>query len=130
MKTLTRDQLIDEIRRAALLLVDDDHSFCEVTGRLGIHCRGFKQYTDEELQEKYLWLARDHGATTRAEVEDLANRWQLARQLVSNEELSCDVQAREHDTCLGWDGYSDEYLAELHARLCGGDTVQVAAQEA
>ena len=127
MRTLTRDQLIDEVRRAALRLVDDDHSFCEVTGRLGIHCRGFKQYTDEELEQKYRWLARDRGATSRTEIESLANRWQLARQLVQNVELSCDVQAREHDTCLGWDGFSTEYLAKLHAQLCGGETVGISA---
>lgn len=128
MRTLSRDQLIQEIRTAVMRLVDDDHSFCEVTSRLGIHCRGFRQFDDAELFRRYEWLARHQGAGDRTKLEQLANRWQLARQLVLDEKLSCDVQAREHDTCLGWDAYTDEYLVALHEKLCGGEAVQVEAR--
>ena len=118
MRTIPRTEAIRDIRREILLLVDDDHSMCQVAARLGIYCHGFRQFSDEELMERYQWLVRRRGETNREALEELANRWQLARQLVRDEELSCDVQAVEHDTCLGWDGFTDERLEEFYRKLC------------
>lgn len=128
MIPMTRREAIDGIRRAVLELVDDDHSMCEVAERLGIFCRGFRQFTDEELDRRYRWITDKRGVEDRAELEDLANRWQLARQLVQDEKLSCDVQTREHDTCLGWDGFDNQTLAEYYAALYG-EEVFVAPDE-
>jgi hypothetical protein len=119
MKTLTRDQTIDGLRRALLELVDDDHSMCQVAGQKGIMCRGFRQFTDAELEERYGWLVKRRGPKSREEIEDLANRWQIARQLVCDTSLSCDTQTREHDTCWGWDTYSDDQLREFYLSICG-----------
>ena len=57
----------------------------------------------------------------REELEDLANRWQLARQIVDKVPLSCDAQAMEHDTCNGWDSFDDGTLARYYRELLGGD---------
>lgn len=125
MRTLTRQALIEEIRREVLALADEEHSFCEVAGKLGIACKGFRQYTDEELARKYRWIVKTRDPSTRAELEDLANRWQIARQIIQDRPLSCDVQQIERDTCAGWDGYEDEQLVSFHHSLCG-ETVEVA----
>ena len=129
MRTLTRERAIEELRTTLLELVDEEHSMCETAARHGIYCRGFRQYSDEELRKRYEWLALRAGASTRAELEDLANRWQLARQLVRGAALSCDVQTCEHDTCSGWDGFSDETLAQFHKQL-RGEEIQIVGRGA
>ena len=125
MRTVTRQELIDEIRREVLVLVDEEHSFCEVAGKLGIACTGFRQFTDEELARRYRWIVKTRDPSTREELESLANRWQIARQIIQDRPLSCDVQQIEHDTCGGWDGYADEQLATFHHSLTG-ESVEVA----
>lgn len=124
MRTMTRAALIAEIRREVLALVDDEHSFCDVAGSLGIGCTGFRQYSDSELARRYHWIVKARAPSTREELEDLANRWQLARQIVRDQPLSCDVQQLERDTCAGWDGYADEQLATFHETLTG-ESVEV-----
>jgi len=119
MMPVTRSEAIFGIRRAILELVDDDHSMCDVAAKMGIMCNGFRRLSDADLEARYGWLSQRQGKTGRAAVESLANRWQLARQFVSDTSLSCDVQTREHDTCLGWDGFSNEELASYYKTLCG-----------
>lgn len=122
MRTLTRPEAIEGIRGALLTMVDDEHSACQVAAENNIFCRGFRQYSDAELAERYDWLSKR--ASNREQLEDLANRWQLARQLVQDEELACDVQCVERDTCHGWDTHSDEALAKYYSQLFG-EEVQV-----
>lgn len=121
--TINRDQAITEIRSELLKLVDDEHSMCQVAGERNIFCRGFKQWTDEELAQRYDWIVEKHKAAGREELEDLANRWQLARQLVQDETLSCDVQCVERDQCMGWDTHSDQALARYYKELLHRDVV-------
>jgi hypothetical protein len=104
MKQLTRDQAIDAIRAKLLTYVDDEHSICEVATRRGIFCGGFAQWTAGELRKRYDWIVAGRPAIQRSELEDLANRWQLARQFVQGKPLACDVQA-------------DERLAEFYREL-------------
>lgn len=87
--------------------------------RLGILCRGFSQFSDEELRKRYEWILKKRPWLNREELEDFANRWQLARQIVQNTRLSCDTQTLEHDTCRGWDEYTDAQLVEFHRKVCG-----------
>ena len=119
MRTVTREQAIDDIRTILLRLVDEEHSMCEVAAREGIFCRGFRRMTDEELQSRYRWLVERRLPVSREQLEELANRWEVARTIVRGTSLSCDTQALEHDTCKGWDGFGDRELAEYHERLCG-----------
>ncbi len=119
MKGLARDKAIAAIRRRLLELVDDEHSMCEVASEKGIYCHGFRQYTDEELKERYEWLTRGKGDLSREAIEDLANRWQIARQIVDDVSLSCDAQTKEHDTCMGWDGFDNATLARFYRELLG-----------
>ena len=126
MKTLTRNQATENLRRRCIELSSEDHCMCEVAARMDVFCRGFARFTFEELKEHYDWIVAKRPCITRRELEDLANRWQLARQLVSGSELSCDNQTQErfHPTCQGWNTFSDEDLARFHQDLCG-EEVQV-----
>ena len=119
--TITREEAINSLRQTLLQLVDDEHSMCEVATRLNIYCRGFRQWTDEELRERYSWIVSRFGIKDRAQLEDLANRWQLARQIVQDEALSCDVQQLEHDTCDGWDTHSNIQLTRYCKELLDKD---------
>jgi hypothetical protein len=125
MKTMTRDETIQALRRALLDLTDDEHSICEVAGKMNVFCGGFAQWKSHELRARYDWIVRHNPRLTRAELEELANRWQLARQFVRETPLACDTQAIEHHTCRGWDEFSDAELAQ-HLQQLTGEEVQVA----
>ena len=117
MTTKTRAQAIQALRRTLLEMTDDDHSMCRVASEKGIYCRGFRQLTDEQMRQKYEWILRRKPDMSRVELEELANRWQLARQIVDQVPISCDAQQIEHDTCSGWDGVTDEDLIRFHREL-------------
>ena len=122
MRRMTRDEAIEDIRAKLLTLVDDEHSMCQVASRLGFYCGGFSQYSTGELRKRYDWVVGNRPWVKRAELEDLANRWQLARQFVLGTLVSCDTQASEHErhhTCEGWKGFTDERLAQFHRELLG-----------
>jgi hypothetical protein len=123
MRTLTRNQAIAELRARLLQLVDDEHSVCDVAARLHIFCGGFAQWTFGELKQRYPQIVRSRPRITPAELRELANRWQLARQFARGTELSCDTQLDEKTwrTCHGWNEFSDEKLAGFHAALCNED---------
>jgi hypothetical protein len=127
MKHLSRAQLVEALRAKLLERTDEDTCLCLAAARLGIYCRGFSQWTFGELKHRYGWIARNRPGVTRAELEDLANRWQLARQRVLGTEVACDTQAMEHQTCEGWDGFDDEQLAGFYRELCGEEVEVVPA---
>jgi len=128
MKECTRNQVIEHLREALLRTCDDEHSLCQVAAQKGLFCRGFSQWKLFELKALYPQITRSRPHPTRQEMEELANRWQLARQFVTGEEISCDVQVAEHrfQSCMGWNEFTDEELALFHAEICG-EEVQVVA---
>jgi len=121
---LSRPTLIaalrDELTRRA-----GEMSICRLAAQSGIFCKGFRRYSDAELKERYAWIAKKNPDVPRAELEDLADRWQLARQDVVGALTSCDVQQLEHDACGGWDDFADEDLARFLRELTGRDVVVV-----
>ena len=117
MKTLPRNKAIAAIRRRLLEFVDDEHSMCQAAAAKGIYCHGFRQYSDEELGKRYDWLTRGRPDIGREELEDLANRWQIARQIVDDVTISCDAQTLEQDTCRGWDGFDNAKLAQFYREV-------------
>ena len=121
LRHVTRDEAIGDLRRALERLQDDEHSICQVAAQRKLFCRGFAQWTSGELRARYPQIVRSRPRITRQDLEDLANRWQLARQWVTGEPTACDVQQHErcHAQCRGWDEFSDEQIAAFHAELCG-----------
>lgn len=119
MKTITREEGIERLRSAIFALVDEEHSICEVAARLGIFCKGFSQWSFEELKQRYDWIVERHPDITREELEHIANIWQLARQEVHHTPTACDTQTQEHDTCLGWDEWGNSDLARFLEEVTG-----------
>jgi hypothetical protein len=118
-ETIAREAAVNLLRAELLKLVDEENSICKIAAEKGIFCQGFKRYSDFELRKRYRWIARKDRRYTREEIEDLANRWQLARQDVDELPIACDVQQHEHDACRGWDDFSNEELGKFIGQLTG-----------
>jgi hypothetical protein len=98
-------------------------SICKLAAQTGIFCKGFRRDSEAELKERYGWIAKKNPDAPRAELEDIADRWQLARQEVVGALSSCDAQQLEHDTCGGWDDFADGDLARFLRELTGRKVV-------
>ena len=118
-QSVPRDQAIDLVRAELLKGCDEETSVCRVAAEKGIFCRGFSRYSDIELKRRYSWIVRKKPGMKREELEEIANRWQLARQDVDGLPIACDVQQLEHDTCRGWDDFSNEELSSYYQELTG-----------
>lgn len=120
MRTCTREEAIDDLRAALLELSGDEHSICKVAEDRGLFCHGFAQWKLHELKERYPQITRSRPRLSRPEMEDLADRWQMARQFVSDEPLACDVQLHETEfrTCKGWDEFDDDQISRFHLEIC------------
>ena len=121
MKTIRRQEAVDALREKLISLTDDEHCMCDVAAHLKVFCGGWSQWTTAELKERYHWIAKRRPRIARAELEELANRWQLARQFVHDTELACDTQTKEHHhpICGGWTHFTDGELAEFYREILG-----------
>lgn len=120
MKNLTRKQAIADLRDALVETTGDEHSVCHVAQEKGLFCGGFAQWKLHELKARYPQITRSRRRVTREQMEDLADRWQMARQFATDEPLACDVQMHEGEqrTCKGWDEFDNEQLAGFYLELC------------
>jgi hypothetical protein len=120
MKTMTRQAAIADLR-SALVAAAGEHSICQVAKEKNLFCRGFDQWKLHELKQRYPQITRSRSRLSRPEMEELADRWQLARQFVRGESLACDVQMQEGQlrTCAAWEGFDDDELERFHLELCG-----------
>jgi len=118
-EAIPRSEMIALLRSELSKLTDDENSICKVAAERGIFCQGFHRYSDGSLRRCYSWLDKRRPGMSRDELEDLANRWQLARQIVDDLPTACDVQQKEHNSCGGWDDFSNEELAKFFTELTG-----------
>ena len=119
-EVLRREEAIARLRCELLKLSDGEHSMCEVAARLGIFCRGFRRWPDSEFLR--LWM-RTMGQSThldRAQLERLADVWQLTEQLRLRIPIACDA-TRTCGPCRGWNEFSNADLARFCADLLGQD---------
>lgn len=119
MDSITRAEAINRLRNELVKRTDGDMSACRLAAEKGIFCKGFARFSDDELKKQYNWIVRRRPAMTRAELESIADRWQMARQEVDELPLACDVQSRVHDTCRGWDDFSNVDLSKFYQELTG-----------
>lgn len=119
MITMNRAEVVAAIRKKLLDIVDEDHSMCHVAAQRGIYCRGFRRLTDEQLAQRYSWLLKSNPSMSREELEERANHWELARQIVHDSPIACDAQAMEKDTCCGWDSFDNATIARFYKDLVG-----------
>ena len=117
---MSREALIAALREE-LVSRADGRSICTMAAEKGIFCGGFSRFTDAELRERFGWIACKRPKASRADLENVADGWQLARQEVLGVETACDVQSKEHDLCNGWDDFSNEDLAGFYQELTGNE---------
>lgn len=120
---VSRSTLIAALREELSRRAKGDMSICRLAAQTGVFCRGFRRFTDDELKERFGWIAKKHPEATRPELEEIADRWQMARQDVLGALTSCDVQQLEHDSCGGWDDFSNEDLSAFLRELTGREVV-------
>ena len=117
---INRTQAIDILRSELLNRLDGNTSVCRYAAERGVMCHGFARWDDGELREHYKWIVRRQPRMSRKELEGIADRWQLSQLEVSELPTSCDVEARIHYMCRGWDDFSNEdlsrYLLEISGR--------------
>ena len=124
---ISRPSLIAALREELGRRARGEMSICRLAATTGVFCKGFRRYSDEELRERYGWIAKKNPEATRPELEELADRWQLARQDVLGALTACDVQQLEHDSCGGWDDFTNDDLARFLRELTGR-TVTISEQ--
>jgi hypothetical protein len=120
---ITRSEAISLLRSELMKLTDEDTSICKAAAEKGIFCHGFNRFGDGELRRRFSWLGDRARTLPREDLEEIANRWQLARQEVCDVRIACDVQQKEHDTCHGWDDFSTSDLARFYFELTGRSVV-------
>ncbi len=113
-----RSEAIAALRTELLKHAKADESLCEVASKEGIFCKGFKQFSDEELFKQYDWMAKKLNITSREDLETYANLWQVSQQQTTGLATACDVQCEEHDTCNGWDTFNNAKLALFMYQVC------------
>lgn len=123
--SIERAEVINLLRSELLKHTDSETSACKYAADRGVFCRGFARFDDAEMRRKYNWITRRRPDMTREELEDVANRWQLARQDVDALPVACDVQQIEHDMCRGWDDFSNQELAQFYSSMTGKQIVVV-----
>lgn len=116
---ISRPTLIVALREELNRRANGEMSICKLASQTGVFCKGFRRYSNDELKEKYGWIVDRNPDASRGELEEIADRWQLARQDVLGATTSCDVQQLEHDSCGGWDDFSNEDLARFLRELTG-----------
>jgi hypothetical protein len=118
-RTISRAAAIRMLREAFLSRTDQEHSMCDIAARDRIFCGGFRAWSDDELRKRFATLEARRPGLPRAAFEELANKWQLGRQIVHGSPLACDVQTKEHGTCRGWDAFSNADLARFCEEILG-----------
>jgi hypothetical protein len=111
---ISRTEAINALRRAYAKRLDADTSMCRYAAEHGVFCGGFRRFGDGELRRRFPWIWAKDPQMPREELEELGNRWQLARQEVGDAPIACDVQTEEHDLCNGWDDFSNDQLANFY----------------
>ena len=122
---VNRTEVVNSLRIELLKRTDTETSVCKFAAEKGLFCRGFARFDDDEMKRKFSWITRRRPDMSREELDEIANRWQLARQDVDALPVACDVQQIEHDMCRGWDDFSNDELARFYTELTGKPIVVV-----
>ena len=90
----TRSEAIDRLRAALQPMCGTDRSMCDVAAEKGIFCRGFRRWHDSEFHRRWRGALGTSTHLTRAQMERLADLWQLSEQLRCGVAFACDASAR------------------------------------
>ena len=127
---LTRDEAIASLRRRLESLGDGEHSTCHVAAERGIFCRGFRQWDDHEFHRRWKPVLGESTHLNRAQIERLADVWELCEQVRSHVRITCDARAAEPGPCRGWYEFSNETLGRFCTELLERDVIVVSPSDA
>lgn len=114
----SREDALKKIRQFLVAQTKPDETTCEAAARLGIFCRGYDQWSREQLAAMYPWLAKRAGPdASREELLRLVIAWDGARQLVHKTSTTCDAHMIDHESCLGFDRFSNAQLLKMFPQL-------------
>lgn len=120
----SRADAVDKLRTVLIALTDEEHSLCEVAAERGIFCMGFRRFDDREFRRRFRDTLGYSTHLERAEMEKLANVWELAEQIRWRVRLACDAQTRSRGGhCRGWEEFSNDELARFCADILGKSVV-------
>lgn len=118
-QVLTRNEAIRRLRLALQPMCGPDRSMCDVAASQGIFCRGFRRWHDSEFHRKWKGALGTSTHLTRAQMERLADIWQLAEQVRCGVTFACDASARCTGPCRGWDEFTDGAIGRFCLDLLG-----------
>jgi hypothetical protein len=121
LETMTRPEAIEILRARLTELTDAEHCLCDVAGRLGIFCKGFRDLSDAQFRRRFDWIARKRPGASRPELEHLVSLYHAGREEVAGARLCCDVETREHCACDGWNAFDNGQLERFCRDLAGRD---------
>ena len=126
-----RPEAIARLRAALLALTDEENSICQVAGKLGIFCRGFRRWNASEFDRRWRGAIGRSTHLTRAQMEEFANLWQLGEQIRQRVAFACDAKTEPGGRCRGWEEFSNADLARFCADVLGQnvEVVTRASQE-
>lgn len=126
MRTITRTQAIHELRSVLRTLIDHETSLCAAVARRNVFCRGYEQWSLEELRRRHPEIDERHPGVDRATFVALANQWQCHRTAVEGGRLPCDLASphRGASPCAGWAEFYESELARFLTEL-EGESVRV-----
>ncbi len=113
----TRDEAIARLRIRLVEIAGVERSICRVAAERGIFCRGFRRWNDSEFHERCKATLGVSTHLTRAQMERLADIWQLSEQLRHGVGLACDAPAGSHGACRGWEEFSDQEIREFSCEM-------------
>ena len=114
----SRPEAFRRIREFVLSNMRDDETSCQAAARLGLFCRGYDQWTTEQLRGIYPWLAvRLPKDATREQLLKLIVAWDGARMLVHDVPTTCEAKALDHEGCLGLERHKGDSLKKLFPQL-------------
>jgi hypothetical protein len=119
----TREEAIGRLRAGLLKLSDGERSMCQLAAELGGFCRGFRRWNDHEFHHRWKKVIGQSTHLTRAQMERLADIWQLSEQIRCRVSLACDAQTLAHSPCRGWDEFSNDSLARHCDEVLGRNVV-------
>ncbi|MGH9366809.1 MAG: hypothetical protein ACRD3M_03935 [Thermoanaerobaculia bacterium] len=115
----SRPQAIARLREALTNLTDDEHSICQVAAERGIFCHGFRRWPASEFDRRWRQALGRSTHLSRAQMEELANVWQLAEQVRCRVTLACDTKTANGSVCRGWDEFPNADLARFCSDILG-----------
>ena len=122
---MTREAAIARLRRTLMSFCAEGESACRAAADHQLLCRGFGHMTDAQLRLRFGEILHLPPDAPRDVIEAKANEWLLARQQATAAPTICDLQRRTHETCRGWDEFSNAELAKYCGEMLELDAIVV-----